>query len=56
MVRCTLAADRRWLARATDEGAGIPRADEMLNVEALAYLEVDRGDVTAGESVEIEIL
>ena len=28
----------------------------MLNAEALAYLDVDRGDVSAGERVEIEIL
>jgi hypothetical protein len=28
----------------------------MLNAEALAYLEVERGDVRAGETVEIEIL
>ena len=28
----------------------------MLGAEALAYLEVERGDVRAGERVEIEIL
>jgi hypothetical protein len=28
----------------------------MLGAEALAYLDVDRGDVSAGERVEIEIL
>ena len=49
-------------ARATDGTCDRPRSRgptcsrSMLDAEALAYLEVERGDVSAGEAVEIEIL
>ncbi len=56
VVRCTLAAgDDGWHVRPTkDQGSHV--LTSMLGAEALAYLEVDRGDVSAGERVEIEIL
>ena len=56
VVRCTLSASPGgWHVRPTKE-QGSHVLTSMLNAEALAYLEVDRGDVAAGESVEIEIL
>jgi molybdopterin molybdotransferase len=56
VVRCTLAAGPDgWHVRPTKE-QGSHVLTSMLNAEALAYLEVDRGDVRAGETVEIEIL
>jgi len=56
VVRCTLAArEDGWHVRPTkDQGSHV--LTSMLGAEALAYLDVDRGDVTAGEQVEIEIL
>ena len=49
VVRCTLEARDGRLARAADEGAqGSHVLTSMLGAEALAYLEVDRGDVSAG--------
>jgi molybdopterin molybdotransferase len=56
VVRCTLeAAADGWHVRPTKE-QGSHVLTSMLNAEALAYLEVDRGDVAAGDRVEIEIL
>ena len=56
VVRCTLVAESDgWHVRPTKE-QGSHVLTSMLNAEALAYLEVDRGDVSAGEAVEIEIL
>jgi molybdopterin molybdotransferase len=56
VVRCTLAVGSDgWHVRPTKE-QGSHVLTSMLNAEALAYLEVDRGDVSAGETVEIEIL
>ena len=56
VVRCTLeAAADGWHVRPTKE-QGSHVLTSMLNAEAFAYLEVDRGDVAAGERVEIEIL
>jgi molybdopterin molybdotransferase len=56
VVRCTLeAAADGWHVRPTKE-QGSHVLTSMLGAEALAYLEVDRGDVTPGERVETEIL
>ena len=56
VVRCTLEArDDGWHARPTKE-QGSHVLTSMLGTEAFAYLEVERGDVSAGERVEIEIL
>jgi molybdopterin biosynthesis enzyme len=56
VVRCTLTArDDGWHVQPTkDQGSHV--LTSMLGVEALAYLDVERGDVSAGERVEIEIL
>jgi molybdopterin molybdotransferase len=56
VVRCKLEArDDGWHVQPTkDQGSHI--LTSMLGTEAFAYLEVERGDVTAGEPVEIEIL
>jgi molybdopterin molybdotransferase len=56
VVRCRLEArDDGWHVRPTkDQGSHV--LTSMLGAEALAYVEVDRGDVAAGERVEIEIL
>jgi molybdopterin molybdotransferase len=56
VVRCTLKADEDgWHVHPTkDQGSHV--LTSMLGAEALAYLDVDRGDVSAGERVEIEIL
>jgi molybdopterin molybdotransferase len=56
VVRCAL--DTRadgWHVRPT-KAQGSHVLTSMLGAEALAYLEVERGDVGAGERVEIEIL
>jgi molybdopterin biosynthesis enzyme len=56
VVRCTLTArDDGWHVRPTKEQSSHVLTS-MLGVQALAYLEVDRADVRAGERVEIEIL
>jgi molybdopterin molybdotransferase len=56
VVRCTLEAGQDgWHVRPTKE-QGSHVLTSMLGAEALAYLEVERGDVSAGERVEIEIL
>jgi molybdopterin molybdotransferase len=56
VVRCTLeAADDGWHVRPT-KTQGSHVLTSMLGAEAFAYLEVERGDVRAGERVEIEIL
>ena len=56
VVRCTLAArDDGWHVQPTKE-QGSHVLTSMLGTEAFAYLEVERGDVSAGEPVEIEIL
>jgi molybdopterin molybdotransferase len=56
VVRCTLeAAEDGWHVRPTKE-QGSHVLTSMLNADAFAYLEVERGDVAAGERVEIEIL
>jgi molybdopterin molybdotransferase len=56
VVRCTLTAhDDGWHVRPTKEQSSHVLTS-MLGVGALAYLDVERGDVRAGERVEIEIL
>jgi molybdopterin molybdotransferase len=56
VVRCTLAAgEDGWHVRPTKE-QGSHVLTSMLGADAFAYLEADRGDVRAGERVEIEIL
>ncbi len=55
-VRCRLEArDDGWHVRPT-KAQDSHVLTSMLDAEALAYLEVERGDVGAGEHVEIEIL
>ena len=57
VVRCRLdARDDGWHVRPTKARQGSHVLTSMLDAEAFAYLEVDRGDVRAGERVEIEIL
>jgi molybdopterin molybdotransferase len=57
VVRCTLAASTDgWHVRPTKEEQGSHVLTSMLGVDAFAYIEVERGDVRAGERVEIEIL
>ena len=56
VVRCRLAArNDGWHVQPTKE-QGSHVLTSMLGTEAFAYLEVDRGNVAAGEKVEIEIL
>jgi molybdopterin molybdotransferase len=56
VVRCRLEArDDGWHVRPT-KAQGSHVLTSMLDAEALALLEVERGDVEAGERVEIEIL
>ena len=56
VVRCRLdQRDDGWHVRPT-KAQGSHVLTSMLDAEALAYLEVERGDVRAGERVEIEIL
>ena len=56
VVRCRLEQrDDGWHVRPT-KTQGSHVLTSMLDAQALAYLEVDRGDVRAGERVEIEIL
>ena len=56
VVRCRLEQrDDGWHVRPT-KAQGSHVLTSMLDAEALAYLEVERGDVRAGERVEIEIL
>ncbi len=56
VVRCSLAArEDGWHVRPT-KAQGSHVLTSMLGVDALAYLEVERGDISAGEPVEIEIL
>jgi len=56
VVRCRLEPrDDGWHVRPT-KAQGSHVLSSMLNVEAFAYLELERGDVGAGERVEIEIL
>jgi molybdopterin biosynthesis enzyme len=55
-VRCRLEArDDGWHVRPT-KAQGSHVLTSMLDTEALAYLEVERDDVAAGDRVEIEIL
>jgi molybdopterin molybdotransferase len=55
-VRCRLEArEDGWHVRPTKE-QGSHVLTSMLDAEALALIEVERGDVKAGERVEIEIL
>lgn len=57
VVRCRLEArDDGWHVRPTKKAQGSHVLTSMLDAEALAHLEVQRGDVRAGERVEIEIL
>jgi molybdopterin molybdotransferase len=57
VVRCRLdARDDGWHVRPTKSAQGSHVLTSMLDAQALAYLEVERGDVHAGERVEIEIL
>jgi molybdopterin molybdotransferase len=56
VVRCRLEArDDGWHVRPTKE-QGSHVLTSMLGAEAFALLEVQRGDVKAGERVEIELL
>jgi molybdopterin molybdotransferase len=56
VVRCTLdAAQDGWHVRPTKE-QGSHVLTSMLGADAFAYIEAERGDVPAGERVEIEIL
>jgi molybdopterin molybdotransferase len=56
VVRCRLeAGDDGWHVRPTKE-QGSHVLSSLLDAEAYALLEVERGDVRAGERVEIEIL
>ncbi|MGH2979516.1 MAG: molybdopterin molybdotransferase MoeA [Solirubrobacterales bacterium] len=56
VVRCTLEAGKDgWHVRPTKE-QGSHVFTSMLGAEAFAFIEVERGDVAAGELVEIEIL
>jgi molybdopterin molybdotransferase len=56
VVRCRLdQRDDGWHVRPT-KAQGSHVLTSMLDAEALAFLEVERGDVRAGERVEIEIL
>jgi molybdopterin biosynthesis enzyme len=55
-VRCRLEArDDGWHVRPT-KAQGSHVLTSMLDAGALALLEVERGDVEAGERVEIELL
>jgi molybdopterin molybdotransferase len=57
VVRCRLeAGDDGWHVRPTKKAQGSHVLTSMLDVEAFAYLEVERGDVAAGERAAIEIL
>jgi molybdopterin molybdotransferase len=56
VVRCRLEArEDGWHVRPT-KAQGSHVLTSMLGAEALAHIEVERGDVAAGERVEIEIL
>jgi molybdopterin biosynthesis enzyme len=56
VVRCRLEArDDGWHVRPT-KAQDSHVLTSMLDAEAWAYVEVDRGDVHAGERVEIEIV
>lgn len=56
VVRCTLEAlADGWHVRPT-KAQGSHVLTSMLGAEALAHIEMDRGDVAAGERVEVEIL
>jgi molybdopterin molybdotransferase len=56
VIRCRLdQRDDGWHVRPT-KAQGSHVLTSMLDAEAFAHLEVDRGDVRAGELVEIEIL
>jgi len=56
VLRCTLSArDDGWHVRPT-KAQGSHVLTSMVGARALAYLEVDRGDVHAGERVQIEIV
>jgi molybdopterin molybdotransferase len=57
VVRCRLEArDDGWHVAPTRTAQGSHILTSMLDAEALAYIDVDHGDVSAGERVEIEIL
>jgi len=56
VVRCTLEArGDGWHVRPT-KAQGSHVLTSMLGAEALAHVEMERGDVAAGETVEVEIL
>jgi molybdopterin molybdotransferase len=56
VVRCRLVAgDDGWHVRPT-KAQGSHVLTSMLDAEAFAYLDVEQGDLRAGERVEIEIL
>jgi molybdopterin molybdotransferase len=56
VVRCRLeAGEDGWHVRPT-KAQGSHVLTSMLDADALAYLDVDRGDVSPGERVAIEIL
>jgi molybdopterin molybdotransferase len=56
VVRCSLEAQADgWHVRPTkDQGSHV--LTSMLGADAFAYLDVERGDVAAGEQVDVEIL
>jgi molybdopterin biosynthesis enzyme len=57
VVRCRLEArDDGWHVTPTRTAQGSHILTSMLDAEALAYIEIERGDVSAGERVEVEIL
>jgi molybdopterin molybdotransferase len=57
VVRCWLEArEDGWHVAPTRTAQQSHILTSMLDAEALAYIEVDRGDVRAGERVEVEIL
>jgi molybdopterin molybdotransferase len=57
VVRCRLEARADgWHVRPTKSTQASHVLTSMLDTEALAYIEAERGDVAAGERVEIEIL
>ena len=56
VVRCTLDAGADGLHVRPTKAQGSHVLTSMLGAEALAHLEVERGDVHAGERVEIEFL
>ncbi len=55
VVRCRVEAGADGLHARPTKAQGSHVLTSMLDVDALAYLDIDRGDVQAGERVEIEL-